>query len=289
MPESKVQALGVVCTGLSRRARESHGCYPTAAALLGQTLSAGLLLGALQKGDSRINLQIECDGPVRGLFADANSSGQVRGYIRNAKVDFPGHPGPFHSSGALGREGFISVLRTVGGETYRGSVQLQESAEDSCEIPHVLERYFARSEQVDTAIVLPVMPLDAERLGMVVGLLVQPMPDGDRAAFARIRDRMHRGRVEELIAQGATTPMALIRPLAEEQVEVIDEHPVVYHCGCSRERVLRALVAMGREEIADLWAKEGKAEATCEFCGARYLITGEELIALLEPVGIERN
>src|SRR4051812_47334052 len=125
LPGSKLQLIYVQATDVARRGRELQKAYPTAAGLFAQTLTAGLLMGALQKGDARLNLQIECDGPVRGIFADAKPSGEVRGYIKNPQVDFPGRNGPFRANGALGRKGFVSVLRDIGGEVYRGAVDLE--------------------------------------------------------------------------------------------------------------------------------------------------------------------
>ena len=288
LPESKLQLIFASATDVARRGRELQKAYPTAAGLFAQTLTSGLLLGALQKGDSRLNLQIECDGPVRGIFADAKPSGEVRGYIKNANVDFPGQHGPFRANGALGRKGYVSVLRDVAGEVYRGMVDLSVATGDT-EIAHLLHRYFEQSEQVPTGIALTVRPLDGEALGQVAGLLIQAMPDGDRQLLADASKRLHEGWFDG----AALTDDALLQNLAPlfggELPRFIDEHPAVYRCNCSRERALRAITAMGREEIADLWEKEGKAEATCEFCGAHYQLSGEELLGLIFPAPSERN
>jgi len=284
LPESKLQLIFVLATDVARKGREIQKAYPTAAGLFAQTLTSGLLLGALQKGDARLNLQIECDGPVRGLFADAKPNGEVRGYIKNPQVDFPGRAGPFRAAGALGRKGYVSVLRDMNGEVYRGSVDLDTGRGDT-EIADLLHRYFHQSEQVETGIALTVRPHGEEPLGEVAGLLVQALPDGDREKL--------RGAIDRLRADWLDTASFELESLAElfegERPVLIDQHPALYNCGCSRERALRAVTAMGREEIADLWEKEGKAEATCEFCGAHYVIPGEELLGLIFPANSERN
>jgi molecular chaperone Hsp33 len=125
-----------------------------------------------------VNLQIECDGPVRGLFVDADPDGNVRGYVRGPSVHFPGDPRA-GARAALGGSGFLSVLRDLGsGQFYRGHVELR-----ALDIARDLDRYFEESEQVATALDLRVVPRDGEPLGEVAGLLVQKLPDGDAAAL----------------------------------------------------------------------------------------------------------
>ena len=120
-----------------------------------------------------------------------------------------------------------------------------------------------------------------------MGLLVQPLPDGDREAFDALAATVRAGWLDRSV------PAEGLGWLAElglgEAPTLVDEHPALYRCGCSKERAVRALVAMGREEIIDLWEKEGHAEAKCEFCGTQYVVTGPELLDLVRPEGIERN
>ncbi len=286
LPQSKLQIVLVEATDLARYGQEIQGCSPAAAGLFAQTLTAGLLIGALQKGEAHLNIQIECDGPVRGLFADATPAGVVRGYVRNPQVDGPARVGPFAARGALGRRGYVSVLRDVNGDVYRGSVDLAP-AEGSQELPRLIERYFAHSEQVSTAVALSVIATPEAPLDRVVGLLVQPLPDGDREAFAGVAAHLHEGWLDHRVPSEG---LAWLHNLCGDEVPtLVDEHPAIYRCGCSKERAVRALLAMGREEIIDLWEKEGRADAKCEFCGTQYVITGPELLDLVRPEGIERN
>lgn len=288
LPESKLQLVFASATEVARKGRELQKALPTSASLFAQTLTAGLLLGALQKGDSRLNLQIECDGPVRGLFADARPSGEVRGYIKNSQVDYPGsRRGPFRAQGALGRKGYVSVLRDINGEVYRGMVDLDTQAGD-CEVVDLLHRYFNQSEQVETGIALTVRPREAEPLGEVAGLLVQALPDGDRQKLRAVIGQLRAGWLDTFDLQPEKL-LAGLTPLFGEAPTLIDDHPALYRCTCSPERALRAITAMGREEIVDLWEKEGKAEATCEFCGAHYTISGEELLGLVFPGNTQKN
>jgi len=178
VPHGGLRAVYARVGDIARMARVLHGLYPTAAQLFAEALAAGAVLGALQKHDGRVNLQLECDGPLAGLFVDADHAGNVRGYVRRPSVNFPGDP-VRGARAALGGSGFLSVLRDLGGQHYRSAVELSafDLAED-------LRRWFRASEQVDTALDLAVVGRGGEPLAEVAALLVQKLPDGDPAALA---------------------------------------------------------------------------------------------------------
>ncbi len=180
LKESDLRVVLVTATGLARRARELHRSAPGSALLMAQGLTAGALMGSLQKSEARINIQLECDGPLRGLFVDADSTGMLRGYVKNPLVSHLGGEGAYHWRPALGNKGFLSVLRDLGGgEYYRSSVELERF-----DLAKDLERYFTISDQVPSRVYLTVLPEEeGEPLGRVAGLLLQPLPDGDMAAF----------------------------------------------------------------------------------------------------------
>jgi molecular chaperone Hsp33 len=281
---SRLQVVVAFTTETSRTGAELQQCLPTAAGLFAQALTGALLASAVQPGEHRINLQLACDGPLRGLFADAQPGGGVRGFVRNPLVEFPQGP-RFSGQAALGRSGYFAVLRDLmNGEVYRGSVDL--GAEEAApELPWLLERYYLQSEQTDTAVALEVLAQGSQVLGKVAGLLVQPMPDGDRVAFNRIADQLRAGWLTEHLAT-ADTGLSWLLPLLGEELSIIEEHGASYTCTCSKERVVRALMTLGKEAIIDLWQKEGKAEARCEFCGRTYVVPGPELLALFQDESV---
>jgi molecular chaperone Hsp33 len=255
----------------ARMARVLHGLSPTTAHLFAQALAAGALLGALEKGERRVNLQLECDGPLSGLFVDADADGNVRGYVRRPQVHFPGDVGR-GARAAIGGSGFLSVLRDVGGgQHYRSAVELQalDLAED-------LRRWFASSEQVASAVDLAVVPRDAEPLGEAAGLLVQRLPDGDDAAVERTRARLAAGALPAALARG-TNAHELVADVCGAPLELLADQEVAYRCGCSEERARNAVSALGREGVEDVLAKEREAVITCEFCRTRYVV-GEQAL-----------
>jgi molecular chaperone Hsp33 len=276
VPSQGLRAVLVRVTETARVARMLHGLYPTAARLFAESMAAGLLVASLQKDRSRVNLQIECDGPVRGLFVDADPDGNVRGYVRAPQVHFPGDPAA-GARAALGGSGFLSVLRDVGsGSFYRGHVELR-----AMEIARDLERYFVESEQVPTAVDLAVVPHGDEPLGEVTALLVQRLPDGDDAALASARARLAAGAFRDAVARRAGGQEA-IAAAAGEGFEVVADLEVAYRCGCSLERARAAVSALGREGVLDVLANEREAVITCEFCRQRYVVGEEDLRRMAE-------
>ncbi len=283
LKDTDLRVVLVTTGALSRQARATHHAEPAAAALFSQALSVAALMAALQKGDeSRINIQLECDGPLRGLFVDGDTTGLVRGYVKNPYVEYVGAEGEYRWRPVLGNKGFISVLRQGGdGDYYRSSVELQHF-----DFVKDLENYFNISDQVQTQLYLAQLPAaddgTQEPLGKVAALLVQPLPDGDREAFEAQRARLlaqFEGAVRVHGAAGAPTLLKALFPQAD--LEVMSRYPLRYACGCSKDRVKRALLAMGREELTDLLEKEGQAEATCQFCTTQYVISGEEIREIL--------
>lgn len=268
---------------LSRHARATHQSAQASAALMSQGLTAAALMGALQKNpDARINLQVECDGPLRGLFADGDGHGVLRGYVKNNYVEYVGTEGRYHWRPVLGNKGFLSVLRDLGGgEYYRSSVELERF-----DLVEDLERYFLQSDQVPSRLLMAQLPApvngEDDVLGTVVGLLLQPLPNGDREAFQAHGERLAEQFIPVLQAHGSAGASVLLNALfPETDLEIMSRHPLRFTCSCSRDRVKKALLAMGREELQDLLDKEGQAEATCQFCTTRYVIPGDEIRGML--------
>ena len=283
LKETDLRVVLVTATELSRRARELHRSATASALLMAESLTAGALLASLQKSDSRINLQLECDGPLRGLFVDADTTGVLRGYAKNPLVTHLGSEGEYHWRPALGNKGFLSVLRDLGGgEYYRSSVELE-----SFDLVRDLERYFTISDQLPTRVFLTVLPGKGEDgapepLGSVAGMLLQPLPDGDQAAFKALGEKLtveFERAVRANAGQGAVALLKTLVPQAD--LEVMSRYPVSFTCSCSKERVKRALLSFGRAELEDILAKEGQAEADCHFCTTHYVVSGEEIRELL--------
>lgn len=270
-PARGLRALVVRVGDIARMTRLLHGLAPTSAQLFAEALAAAALVGALQKDEERINLQLECAGPLRGLFVDADASGNLRGYVRGTDVALPGDAAEA-AIAALGGGGFLSMLRVrTNGTFYRSSVELRRER-----LAGALRRWFKASEQVETALGIEVRPRGEEPLGQVAGLLVQRLPDGDAAAVAAARDAVEAGAFGEAVESEASA-LALVQAVAGGGWELLAEQEVAYRCGCSVERVRNAVTALGADGIADLVVTVGRAEVDCEFCHAHYVLEAGEL------------
>ena len=279
LPSQALRVVHVRVTETARIARMLHGLYPTSARLFGEVMAAGLLVASLQKERARVNLQLECDGPVRGLFVDADPGGDVRGYVRAPQVHFPGDPAA-GARAALGGAGYLSVLRDLGGGNfYRGHVELR-----AMEVARDVERYFAESEQVGTALALAVAAREDEPLEDVAGLLLQRLPDGDHDALEAARARLAGGALAVAEGRGLSAQDA-IAEVVGPGFELLADVEVAYRCGCSLARARVAVSALGRDGVLDVLASEREAVVTCEFCHQRYVVGEAELREMADRLG----
>lgn len=271
-PSRGLRVVFARVTETARLARMLHGLYPTSAHLFAEGLAAGALLGALQKREeARVNLQLECDGPLSGLLVDADSAGNVRGYVRRPEVHFPGDPAR-GARAALGGAGHLTVLRPVGdGSYYRSTVLLE-----AFDLGGDLRRWFAASEQIATALDLCTLAEGTEPLGDVVGFLVQRLPDGDEGAIEEARARLAAGALTEALRR-APHPQAAIGAVLGEGFELLADLEVAWRCGCDHARARAAVSALGIVGIDEVLAAERQAVIDCQFCRKRYVIDEAEL------------
>ena len=263
----------------ARSSRALHGLAPTSAYLFAQALAAAALFGAAQRA-GRANLQVVCDGPLRGLVVDAEPTGSLRGYVRGRGVHFAGDPARA-ARAALGGTGYLAVRLDPGDGTHeRSMLELR-----ALSLPEDLRRWFATSQLVAAAADVAVVPRGDEPLGDVAAILVQQVDDEEDAAIRGARARVAEGMLARALCAGASAG-EVIAAVAGPGFELHADVEVAYRCGCSPSRARVAASALGREGIADLLRKEGRATITCEFCRRAYVIESAELAEIarrLEP------
>ena len=280
--DGMVQAVAVTTRALTERARQIHKTLPVVTAALGRSLMACAMLGDQLKGEgSSVTLRIKGGGPMGSLTAVSDPEGNVRGFVQNPAVILPAREdGKLDVGGAVGREGTLTVIKDLDmREPYVGMVPLV-----SGEIAEDVTEYFAVSEQIPSACALGVLVDRDQTVLRAGGYLIQLLPGADDTVIDKVEAGIQAlGPVtsalleEEMDAEGL-----LRRALSGFELEVLEKHPVEYKCYCSRERVARALVSMGPDELRALIAEQGKAELTCQFCDAVYPFSREELEELLE-------
>ena len=279
--DGMVKAVAVTGKDMVERARQIHKTLPVATAALGRTLMAASMMGdMLKEEDGSVTLQIKGGGPLGAITAVSDSRGNPRGYLQNGQVDIPRkYQGKLDVGTAVGSSGSLTVMKDMGlKEPYIGSVQLV-----SGEIAEDITAYFVESEQVPPACALGVLVDKDQSVAAAGGYLVQLLPGADESVIQRLEESIARlGPVTDALHGGADAVQLLERVLEGQEPELLERRPVAYKCYCSRERVSRAIISMGKEEMQSLIEEQGGAELTCQFCDKVYRFTKEDLQELLE-------
>jgi molecular chaperone Hsp33 len=272
--DGSIRGLAAATTALVEEARRRHGAYPTAAAALGRALTGAALLGAGLKTGQRVALKFEGDGPLKKILVEAESNGAVRGYVGEPGVHLPPKQGKLDVSGALGRNGLLTVIKDLRlKEPYQGIVQLV-----SGEIAEDLAFYLAESEQVPSALALGVYVETDGRVAAAGGFLIQTLPPVQEEVLEGLIGRVRQlPPVTDLLRAGQTPEEVLAAIYADLPYHILEKYALAWQCSCSRERVEKALVTLGREELAKLAAQGESATITCEFCRQEYIFQAEDL------------
>lgn len=277
--DAPVKAMAITAKELVERARQIHKTLPVATAALGRGLMACSMMGnQLKEEHGAVTLRIKGDGPMGGLTAVSDSDGNVRGYVLDGTVELPlKAPGKLDVGSGIG-EGTITVIKDIGlKEPYVGTIQLV-----SGEIADDVAAYFVESEQIPTACALGVLVDTDQSVLCAGGYLIQLLPGADDGVIGQIEQGVARlGSVTSALHKGMDPEAMLREVLRDFEMEVVGTQDVEYRCYCSRERVERALISMGKGELSDLIAEQGGAELTCQFCDRVYNYTKEELEGLM--------
>ena len=277
--DGSIRVFAAVTTDLVNEAQRIHHTYPVATAALGRTLTIAAIMGAGMKNESdTATIQFKGDGPLGSIVAVTDSKSLVRGYVANPYVDLP-----LNAQGKLdvGRgvgHGVLNVIRDLGLKgPYIGQVPIV-----SGEIAEDMTYYFAVSEQIPTAIGLGVL-VDTDNTAVCAGgFMIQLMPEAAPETAARIEEHLKTMEpVTALLQKGMHAEELLFH--VTEGFDMLMENQTVtpaYRCKCSRERMERALISIGKKELEEMIEEQGQAELTCQFCDKKYQFNKEELLAL---------
>ena len=275
----QIRAFAALTKDTVETARQAHDTSPVATAALGRLLTAGGMMGAMMKGEQDVlTLQIKAEGPLQGITVTADSQGNVKGYVGNPQVILPANEkGKLDVASAVG-PGFLNVIKDMGmKEPYSGQTMLQ-----TCEIAEDLTYYFATSEQVPSSVGLGVLMGRENTVRQAGGFIVQLMPFAEEAVISQLEDNL-KGitSVTGLLDEGNTPEQLLERLLGNLNLELSDTLPLRFCCNCSKTRVEKALISIGRQELKSM-IQEGKpVELNCHFCNTNYQFSIEELKDIL--------
>ena len=278
--DGMVQAAAICSRDLTERARQIHKTLPVATAALGRALAAASMMGnALKSDGASLTLQFKGGGPLGTVLAVSDNEGCVRGYVTNPHTDLPLRPdGKLDVGGAVGHEGTLTVIKDLHmKEPYVGTIDLLggEIAED-------VAGYFVESEQIPTACALGVLVDRDQSVKSAGGYLIQLMPGAGEDTIAKVEGGvMAAGPVSAILEQN-DDPEALLRTVMSDfALKILETCPVSYKCYCSRQRVERALISLGKSELEQMLAEQGGCQLTCQFCDAVYDFSADDLRALI--------
>ena len=281
--DGMVQAAAICSRELVERARQIHKTLPVATAALGRALSGCSMMGNALKGQgASLTLQFKGGGPIGTVLAVSDPEGNIRGYVTNPQIDLPlRSDGKLDVGTAVGSEGTLTVIKDLHmKDPYVGTIDLLggEIAED-------IASYFVESEQIPTACGLGVLIDRDQSVKSAGGYLLQLMPGADEDTICKVEGGiMAAGAVSAILAEN-DDPEAMLRTVMSDfDLKILETTPVEYRCYCSRDRVERALISMGREELSALLKEQGECDLTCQFCDNVYHFSGEELQGLLDKM-----
>ena len=276
---NQIRAFAAVTRDMVETARRDHNTSPVATAALGRLLTGGAMMGVMMKGDKDIlTLQIKADGPLQGITVTADSRGNVKGYVGNPDVRIPANSkGKLDVAGAVG-VGILNVIKDMGmKEPYSGQVALKTS-----EIAEDLTYYFATSEQVPSAVGLGVLMNKENTVRQAGGFIVQLMPFAEESVIAHLEENIQKiNSVTSLLEEGHTPESLLEKVLEGFDVEINDRIDTQFYCNCSKERVEKALISIGRKDLNEMIQEGKEIELNCHFCNKNYKFSVEELKEIL--------
>lgn len=275
----QIRAFAISSTNTIEEARQRHNTSPIATVALGRLMSAGAMMGAMMKGDDDIiTIQIKGDGPIGGLTVTADAKANVKGYVNNPEVMLP-----LNSAGQLDVEkalgiGVLSVIKDIGlREPYVGDTILVTS-----DVTQDITYYFATSEQVPTSVGLSVIMSKDNTVKSAGGFIIQLLPDASEEIISALEKKIKEVKnVTTMLEHGYTPEQMLEELLGEFGLDILDKIPTQFYCNCSKERMSKALISIGRKELSSLIEEGRTIEVNCHFCGSHYNFDVEELKDLL--------
>ncbi len=278
--DGQILAFAAVTSEMVEEARRRHHTSPVASAALGRTMTAAAMMGwQLKTNTDTLTIQVDGDGPLERIVAVANNQGEIKGYVHHPEVELPlNAKGKLDVGGAVGL-GVMSIIHDIGmKEPYIGRTHLVSS-----EIAEDLAYYYTASEQIPSAVSLGVLVRKDQSIWTSGGFILQMMPGAsDETAEALqeiVTDFMP---VTEYLAMGHTPEELLDVLLSDFGYHILEKQEIRFHCDCDRDRVTRALLSVGREELESMIEEGEPIEMSCHYCGEKYIFQIDEIKKLLE-------
>lgn len=271
---NQVRFFACNSTETVEKARITHNTSPVVTNALGRLLTGGALMGAMCKNDSdTLTIRIQCQGPISGMLMSADSKGNVKGYVSEAQVELPAKD----VAKAIDL-GVMSVIKDIGlKEPYVGQTHLVSS-----EIAEDLTYYFVTSEQIPSSVALGVLLSDNTSVLTAGGFIVQLMPFAEDKLITDLEERLKSFSFTGLLKKGASVEEIINKLFEGYDTVITDTLPCNYCCDCSKDRVEKAVISMGKAELASMIEDNQPVEVVCDFCHTKYIFSTDELFKLLQ-------
>lgn len=277
----QIRAFAATTKNLVEEAKNRHNTSPIATVALGRLLTGGAMMGTMMKNDADIvTIQIKSDGPIGAMTVTADAKGRVKGFVKNPQVMLPLKNGKLDVAGALGI-GVLSVIKDIGlKEPYVGDTILVTS-----EIADDLTYYFATSEQVPSSVGLGVLMNKDNTVEQAGGFIIQLLPGASEETVNLLEKRIAEVKlVTDLLEKGMMPEQILEFILKDMDLNILDKINTQFYCNCSKDRVSKAVMSTGAEEIQQMIDDNEPIEVNCHFCNSHYTFSVEELKEMLEAV-----
>ena len=279
---AQIRAFAVSTTQMVETARSAHNTSPVVTAALGRLMSGAAMMGSmLGEEDELLTLQIDGDGPVGKIIVTADGHGSVKGYAMNPQAMCPASAAGKLDVGRIVGNGYLTVIKDMGmEEPYNSRTELVTG-----EIGDDLAQYFAVSEQIPSGVGLGVLMNKDKTVRCAGGFIIQLMPFASDACVAALEENLSRiTSVTALLDQGLSPEEMLKTILKDTDVEITDRREVAFRCNCSRNRVERVLLSMGRTQLDELISEGKDIELNCSFCNTNYVFSPQEVKELLADI-----
>ncbi|WP_066715630.1 Hsp33 family molecular chaperone HslO [Clostridium sp. Marseille-P299] len=272
---NQIRAFACTSRNLVEYARSTHNTSPVVTAALGRLLTAGAMMGSMMKGENDLlTLKINGDGPVQGLLVTADSKANVKGYAYQPDVMLPPSPlGKLDVGRAVGK-GFLTVIKDMGlKEPYSGQTDLV-----SGEIAEDITYYYATSEQVPSSVALGVLMNRDNTVKVAGGFMIQLLPFAEEEVIEKLEEKISKvTSITSMLDNSMTPEMILEELLGDLGLEIKDKIPTKFECNCSKERVEKAIISIGKKDLQEMIDDNEPIEVNCHFCNKHYMFSVDDL------------
>lgn len=274
-----VLVVAVNCTDTVEEARRIHDTWPTSSAALGRVIAGTLLLASTLKDRQKVMIQIKGDGPIKEVVAESDWKYNIRAYIKRPHI-FMGLKGEKIDVGRAIGKGFLNVIRDLGlREYYQSSVSLQTG-----EIATDLAYYLNVSEQIPSAVSLGVFVETDNSVKAAGGFMIQTMPETNPEIINYLERKLSQTPAASNMILRGLTPVEILEEAVGLPIEILQRSKINYSCSCSKDRVIRAVITLGKQEIEKMIEEAQPVEIECYFCKKKYSLNRDELKNLLHHI-----